>query len=48
MDAVDSTHLLLVGAGPGLGASVARRFAREGYRMTLVARVAGADCRPRR
>jgi NAD(P)-dependent dehydrogenase (short-subunit alcohol dehydrogenase family) len=36
--AVDSRHLLIVGAGPGLGASVARRFAREGYRLTLVAR----------
>ena len=31
--AVDSRHLLIVGAGPGLGASVARRFAREGYRL---------------
>ena len=36
--AVDSRHLLVVGAGPGLGASVARRFAREGYRLTVVAR----------
>jgi short-subunit dehydrogenase len=35
---VDSRHLLLVGAGPGLGAAVARRFALGGYRVTLVAR----------
>src|SRR6476469_655710 len=34
----DPRHLLLVGAGPGLAASIARRFAREGYRLTLVAR----------
>ena len=35
---VDRRHLLLVGAGPGLGTAVARRFAVGGYRVTLVAR----------
>jgi short-subunit dehydrogenase len=35
---VDGRHLLLVGAGPGLGLAVARRFAVAGYRVTLVAR----------
>jgi short-subunit dehydrogenase len=35
---VDNRHLLLVGAGPGLGLAVARRFATGGYRVTLVAR----------
>jgi short-subunit dehydrogenase len=35
---VDGRHLLLVGAGPGLGLAVARRFAVGGYRLTLVAR----------
>ena len=34
----DPRHLLLVGTGPGLGAAIAHRFAREGYRLTLVAR----------
>jgi NAD(P)-dependent dehydrogenase (short-subunit alcohol dehydrogenase family) len=34
----DPRHLLLVGTGPGLGAAIARRFAREGSRLTLVAR----------
>ena len=34
---VDGRHLLLVGAGPGLGTAVARRFAVGGYRVTLVA-----------
>jgi short-subunit dehydrogenase len=35
---VDHRHLLLVGAGPGLGSAIARRFATGGYRVTLVAR----------
>jgi short-subunit dehydrogenase len=35
---VDRRHLLLVGAGPGLGLAVARRFALGGYQLTLVAR----------
>jgi len=35
---VDARHLLLVGAGPGLGMAVARRFATGGYRITLIAR----------
>lgn len=39
---IDSNHLLLVGAGPGLGMAVARRFARGGYRVTLVARSTGS------
>ena len=35
---IDRGHLLLVGAGPGLGLAVARRFAVSGYRVTLLAR----------
>src|SRR5580658_7799300 len=35
---IDNRHLLLVGAGPGLGMAVARRFAGGGYRVTLLAR----------
>jgi short-subunit dehydrogenase len=35
---VDGRHLLLIGAGPGLGEAVARRFAEGGYRLTLAAR----------
>jgi short-subunit dehydrogenase len=37
---VDGRHLMLIGAGPGLGMAVARRFAAGGYRVTLVARSA--------
>ncbi|MCF3134089.1 SDR family NAD(P)-dependent oxidoreductase [Streptomyces olivochromogenes] len=32
------TTIAIVGAGPGLGAAVARRFGREGYDVALVAR----------
>ncbi len=32
--------VVVIGAGPGLGASVARRFGREGYDVALVARSA--------
>jgi short-subunit dehydrogenase len=35
---IDHRHLLLIGAGPGLGMAVARRFADGGFRVTLVAR----------
>lgn len=35
---VDGRHLLLVGAGPGLGLAIARRFATGGYHITLAAR----------
>src|SRR5438552_17135477 len=38
---IDRRHLLLIGAGPGLGEAVARRFADDGYRVTLVARSTG-------
>jgi short-subunit dehydrogenase len=37
---VNRTHLLLIGAGPGLGMAIARRFAVGGYRITLLARSA--------
>ena len=44
---IDNRHLLLVGAGPGLGMAVARRFAEGGYRVTLVARSTDGLRRPR-
>jgi short-subunit dehydrogenase len=31
-------HVVVLGAGPGLGLAVARRFGREGFAVTLVAR----------
>jgi NAD(P)-dependent dehydrogenase (short-subunit alcohol dehydrogenase family) len=40
---VDHKHLLLIGAGPGVGAGVVRRFGREGFRSTLIARSKGLD-----
>ena len=35
---VDHRRAVVIGAGPGLGAGIARRFAREGFALTLVAR----------
>jgi short-subunit dehydrogenase len=35
---IDPRHLLIIGAGPGLGTSIGRRFAQGGYHVTLVAR----------
>jgi short-subunit dehydrogenase len=35
---LDPHRLLIVGAGPGLSASIARRFGKEGFSVTLVAR----------
>src|SRR6202046_2523387 len=42
-DSVDPHHLLLVGAGPGVGAAVVRRFGREGFRSTLISRSGALD-----
>jgi len=36
--AVDPCHLLIIGAGPGLGGGIAHRFAQGGYHLTLLAR----------
>src|SRR6476469_1813833 len=40
---VDPHHLLLIGAGPGVGAGVVRRFGREGFRSTLISRSGTVD-----
>jgi NAD(P)-dependent dehydrogenase (short-subunit alcohol dehydrogenase family) len=40
---VDPHHLLLIGAGPGVGAGVVRRFGREGFRSTLISRSGSVD-----
>lgn len=37
-ESVDPRQLLLIGAGPGVGASIVRRFGREGFRSTLTSR----------
>lgn len=37
-ETTDPQHVLVIGAGPGLGAGVARRFGREGFAVTLLAR----------
>jgi NAD(P)-dependent dehydrogenase (short-subunit alcohol dehydrogenase family) len=42
-DPVDPNHLLLIGAGPGVGAAVVRRFGREGFRSTLISRSETVD-----
>src|SRR5580658_5868203 len=42
-ESVDPRHLLLIGAGPGVGASVVRRFGREGFRSTLISRSKALD-----
>ena len=38
---IDPRHLLIIGAGPGLGGAIGRRFAQGGYHVTLMARSAG-------
>ena len=35
---IDLRHLLIIGAGPGVGSGIARRFGRGGYHVTLLAR----------
>jgi short-subunit dehydrogenase len=36
--AINPKHVLILGAGPGLSASIAHRFGHEGYTITLLAR----------
>ena len=43
MPGTDRNHLLLIGAGPGIGAGVVRRFGREGFRGTLISRGGSVD-----
>ncbi|MBF4163954.1 SDR family NAD(P)-dependent oxidoreductase [Nocardioides acrostichi] len=45
MNTTESPVLLVLGAGPGLGLAVARRFAREGYLAVLATRTE-ADAEP--
>ena len=33
-----SDVILIVGAGPGMGAAIGRRFAREGFKVALAGR----------
>src|ERR1700690_3916009 len=35
---IDRTRLLIIGAGPGVGGGLPRRFGRGGYHLTLLAR----------
>lgn len=35
---IEPRHVLIVGAGPGLSRSIAHRFGREGFAVTLIAR----------
>ena len=41
------TTLAIVGAGPGLGAAVARRFGAEGFAVAVISRQPGPRRRPR-
>ena len=45
---VDHQHLLLIGAGPGVGAAITRPFGREGFRATLISRGDGEGRTSRR